>query len=217
MFSKVYKKVGKEFSRSKVSHYTGEAFTLDLACGNSPLRALLPNRIGCDITAGTGVDVIADAHTLPFGDRHFEKVISLEAIEHFHTPEKVIAEIARVLKPSGLLVMTVPLCYPVHEAPHDFQRYTEYGLRKLLSDYFHIDQITPVFSELQTMAVLLQRIGYQKDMKPFTKWLLCAIAHLLFSWDSGRFGLRGQPYQDIGKTRPGVFMTSSYLLVATRN
>ncbi|MDR2075676.1 MAG: class I SAM-dependent methyltransferase [Desulfovibrio sp.] len=216
MFKKVYTKVGKGYSRDKLKYFATDEFTLDLACGNSPLKDYMPNRIGCDIIDGHGVDIIADAHDLPFEEGHFERVFCLEAIEHFHTPKKVIAEIARVLRPTGKLIMTVPLCYPVHEAPNDFQRYTEYGLRVLLEEHFTIDEITPIFSEMQTISILLQRIGFQKDMSRLTRWIICAVSHLLFAWDSGRFKLKGRPYQDIGKTRPGVFMTSSYLMIAER-
>lgn len=211
----VYRKVGKEYLRDAIKKLATSDFTLDLACGNSPLKDYLPNRIGCDIVDGVGVDVVADAHTLPFGSGYFDRIICLEALEHFHTPSKVVAEIGRVLKPRGKLIMTFPFCYPVHEAPNDFQRYSEYGVRKLFEEDFLIDSVTPVFSEMQSMAILLQRIGFQKEMHRITRWFFCAIAHLLFAWDR-RFGLKGQPYQDIGRTYPGFFLTSNYLLIATR-
>ena len=216
MFKNVYKKVGKEFLRKQVAHYATDVFTLDLACGNSPLRQLFPNRVGCDINAAEGVDTIADAHNLPFQDAFFENVLCLEAFEHFHSPEIVVAEIARVLRPSGTVIMTVPFCYPVHEAPNDFTRYTEYGLHKLFEQFFYVEKIKPVFTELQTIAILLQRIAFQKELGQFVSWLFCALSHVLFSLESSRFKLKGQSFQDVSRTRPGFFLSSNYLLLATR-
>jgi len=50
----------------------------------------------------------ADIQVLPFADRTFETVVSCETIEHVPSPSRAVAELARVLRPGGHLVLTTP-------------------------------------------------------------------------------------------------------------
>lgn len=75
-------------------------------------------------------DVFGDGACLPFVDRCLDGVLCLEVLEHVPEPESVLDEIARVLKPGGRAWVTMPFLYPLHDAPFDFQRFTEYGLRR---------------------------------------------------------------------------------------
>jgi SAM-dependent methyltransferase len=79
---------------------------------------------------GAKPDVFADGAQLPFADQTFTTVFCLEVLEHVPYPVQVMDEIARVLKPGGLAYISMPFLYPLHDAPHDFQRYTSYGLRR---------------------------------------------------------------------------------------
>jgi SAM-dependent methyltransferase len=56
--------------------------------------------------------VVADARHLPFADGEFDVVIAAEVLEHIHDDRAAIAELARVLRPGGLLAVTVPRWWP---------------------------------------------------------------------------------------------------------
>lgn len=73
--------------------------------------------------------VFGDGASLPFRDACFDGVFCLEVLEHVPEPESVLKEITRVLKPGGYAWISMPFLYPLHDAPFDFQRFTEYGLR----------------------------------------------------------------------------------------
>lgn len=75
-------------------------------------------------------DIFADGANLPVCAACFDGVTCLEVLEHVSNPSIVVAEIARALKPGGRAWLSMPFLYPVHDAPFDFQRYTEYGLRR---------------------------------------------------------------------------------------
>ena len=77
---------------------------------------------------GTRPDVFADGAKLPFVDASFDTVLLLEVLEHVGDAPAVLGEIARVLKPGGHLLLSVPFLYPLHDAPHDYRRYTAPGL-----------------------------------------------------------------------------------------
>ncbi|WP_169447770.1 methyltransferase domain-containing protein [Luteimonas mephitis] len=75
-------------------------------------------------------DVFADAARLPIADQTIDAVVCLEVLEHVRRPREVLGEIARVLRPGGRLYLSMPFLYPIHDAPFDFQRLTEHGLRR---------------------------------------------------------------------------------------
>jgi SAM-dependent methyltransferase len=56
--------------------------------------------------------VVADARTLPFEDGAFDVVIAAEVLEHIREDRTAIAELCRVLRPGGLLAVTVPRWWP---------------------------------------------------------------------------------------------------------
>jgi len=78
-----------------------------------------------------GLDVLADLHRLPFRDRCADAVVSTQTLEHLTDPPEFLREAARVLRPGGRLFLTAPQGFREHQAPHDYWRFTRYGLRLL--------------------------------------------------------------------------------------
>lgn len=78
------------------------------------------------------ISVLSDLHRLPFLDNTFDLLISTQVLEHVSDPAQAIAEMHRVLKPHGRLCLTLPQGWKEHQAPHDFFRFTRYGLAHLL-------------------------------------------------------------------------------------
>lgn len=56
--------------------------------------------------------VQGDARSLPFADGSFDRVIASEVLEHIVDDRSTMAELARVLRPGGVLAVTVPRCGP---------------------------------------------------------------------------------------------------------
>jgi SAM-dependent methyltransferase len=77
-------------------------------------------------------DVFGDARRLPVADSSLDAAFLFEVLEHIDAHEPVLREIRRVLRPDGLLYISVPFLYPIHDAPHDFYRFTLYGIRHVL-------------------------------------------------------------------------------------
>ena len=66
------------------------------------------------------------------GDHSFDCVLCIEVAEHAEDPQFLIFEIARVLRPEGTLLLTVPWSARQHHLPHDYHRFTHERLRALL-------------------------------------------------------------------------------------
>jgi len=78
------------------------------------------------------LDVCGDAHNLPFKNNSFDCTVMLQVLEHLNEPQTAIKEAHRVLKHNGIFAITVPFMVKEHSIPHDYYRYTQYGLRYLL-------------------------------------------------------------------------------------
>jgi len=84
-----------------------------------------------DVHLQYGVDLVFDAHNIPFANETFDIVLAQQVLEHCIRPWQVAEEFERVVKKDGLIQIEVPFCFPYHSAPYDFFRYTYSGLRSL--------------------------------------------------------------------------------------
>lgn len=76
---------------------------LNIGCGPSS-----EGDVRMDIKKTSAVNLIADAHFLPFKDESFSQVICTEVLEHLESPFQALREIKRVLKKKGVAFITVP-------------------------------------------------------------------------------------------------------------
>lgn len=104
-----------------------EDFVVNLGSG----RHAYPGVVNVDGMGYDNVHVVCDLQRLPFADGSVDKVISVAVLEHVPTPEQHVAEMFRVLKPGGRLLVYIPFLQPFHASPYDYQRYTDTGMRQL--------------------------------------------------------------------------------------
>lgn len=111
---------------------------LDLGCGNKPYEKMFANHVsehlGCDIVQSNEnrVDVICPATEIPLESGTFDTILCTQVIEHVADHQGVLSEAFRLLKPEGILIVSAPMYWPLHEEPYDFFRFTRHGLRQLL-------------------------------------------------------------------------------------
>lgn len=132
--AKWYDSTIEEFAKGKL---------LDLGCGKAPLYGTYERYVSEVVLADWAssyhenelLDVVCDiTKKLPFKDGEFDTVILSDVLEHVPNPADLMCELRRILKPGGAILMNVPFMYWVHEAPHDYNRYTEFMIRKLAED-----------------------------------------------------------------------------------
>ena len=92
-----------------------------------------------DSDSSRGPDHVASVEDLRlFADASFDAVLCFEVLEHVQRPEQAVAEIARVLRPNGVLVGSTPFLLGIHDAPLDYRRFTRFGLERLLAAFEQI-------------------------------------------------------------------------------
>jgi SAM-dependent methyltransferase len=120
---------------------------LDVGCGDKPYEAWFHDYVDTYIgiehvatfsatAAGqrSRADVVYGGGTLPFRDGAFDTVLNVQVLEHTPRPGALVAEMARVLAPDGLLILTAPFQFRLHEQPHDYFRYSPHGLAELCAE-----------------------------------------------------------------------------------
>lgn len=99
------------------------------------------------------ITYVCDLADVPVEDARYDLVLLTQVLEHLPEPAAVLREMHRVLKPGSQLWLSAPLFYFEHEAPYDFYRYTQYGLRYLLeSAGFEIERLEWLEGYLGTLS-----------------------------------------------------------------
>lgn len=108
---------------------------LDIGCGAKPYAEAGPRVerwIGVDLADNPEADINGTAYAIPVSDAYADCVLCTQVLEHLEDPRAALVEFGRVLKPNGLLILSVPQYWPLHEEPRDFFRYTEIGLTTVM-------------------------------------------------------------------------------------
>ncbi len=130
------------FVRRAAEGVAAGARVLDAGAGECIYRPLFEKQRYVAVDRGGGdrewnygrLDAVADLERVPLCDGTFDYVLCTETLEHVRRPARVLAELRRVLRPGGTLALSVPFLHPVHQAPHDYLRFTPFALRALLEE-----------------------------------------------------------------------------------
>lgn len=133
--------VAEVYAKTLVQHARGKL--LDVGCGKVPLYGTYRDLVDEAVCVDWGnsphqtshLDVEADLNKgLPQPSGVFDTVLATDVLEHICKPDFLFSEMVRTLKPGGKLILGVPFMYWIHEAPHDYHRYTEFKLRAMCEE-----------------------------------------------------------------------------------
>jgi SAM-dependent methyltransferase len=133
--------------------------------------------VNVDLFLVQGVDVVADAESLPFAADTFQRIECDAVLEHVRDPLRVMDEMHRVLAPGGYLHLVTPFCHPFHEYPKDFRRFTLDGLKQMAGP---MEIVAEGWRTGPAATLLVFTIEFVKLLLPFRWWR--AIAHVVCGW-----------------------------------
>lgn len=213
---------------------------VDVGCGDKPYEGIFfphveeyigveyEDTFGSNSSSNRGRADIVYRGTLPFEEGSVDTVLSNQVAEHVPDPAAFFADLSRVLRPGGRLIVTVPFSFREHSAPNDFHRFTKYALLHYAEqNRLAVDLLVPrgglwaaVGQKLSTYAVLevaqfgkdLQRVGALGFEDTISRrpryWSLPVVAPVVVTVvASARLLERVAPYHED---------TLGYLLVATK-
>jgi len=162
---------------------------LDIGCADQSLRKKISSEctyIGLDYPGTvdtmykTKPTVFGDAHQPPFDAKSVDTVTLMEVLEHVSNPEIALRESCKLLKGNGVLLLSMPFLYPVHDAPADYQRFTKFKLEALLSaNGMTVEKMVSIGQPIATAAALLN-IALAKSMINSVKKLHLFILFAVF-------------------------------------
>lgn len=163
---------------------------LDVGAGEAPWRELMPMGVeyvgvDADLSGEFGMRHLPkvtyyDGRRLPYDDNSFDHVLCTEVLEHVPDPAIFLLDLKRVLRQGGTLILTVPWSARIHHLPHDYSRFTRFGLTALMESAGFSgvtieergNDIAVIANKLLVLMVRLLRASRMRDY--LWAWVLAA-------------------------------------------
>jgi SAM-dependent methyltransferase len=158
---------------------------LCLSIGGGPSRPH-PALVNLNIGPFENVDLVGDAHALPYADGAVDAIYCEAVLEHLERPELAVAEMDRVLKAGGLVFAATPFLQRYHGHPDHYQNFTLTGHRRLFERVgFEIAAkgtcVGPIFA-LTALAGAFAREFVPTRLLSRAAWLLVGLVAIPLRW-----------------------------------
>lgn len=171
---KAYKARTTKLTRKKLADFLFEFHSdkpaLEIGAGEDH-HLYFPNLKTLNIDPARKPDYVCDAENMRgiLDDESFEIVLCMSVLEHTRHPQNVIDEAYRVLKPGGIFLGSVPFVFHLHDCPHDYWRFTKYGLQ-LMFERFDAVEIRDSMTTMETLEYLAYRMRLYTQTR-YSRWI----------------------------------------------
>ena len=148
-------------------HVTGKV--VDVGCGQKPYEWLFISSqyVGLEVDneenrKNKKADFFYDGTVFPFREEEYDSMVLIQVFEHVFNPDSFLREVNRVLKVGGVLLMSVPFVWDEHEQPHDYARYSSFGLCSLLQSHgFEVVEHRKSVNDIRVVFQILNAYIYK--------------------------------------------------------
>lgn len=131
-------RISDKFIELNKQYYKGTL--VDLGCGESPYESYFlqysDKYIGVDwenTSHNSKATILSDLNnSINLDNNSADTIVSFSVMEHLYNPQQFLNESFRILKKDSHIILQVPWQWHIHEAPHDYFRYTPFGLEYML-------------------------------------------------------------------------------------
>ena len=144
--------IARLYTKIMPEHCSGRL--LDLGCGFVPFYSYYKNFVQetyCvdwenSLHKNIYLDQSADLNRpLHLVQKDFDCILLSDVFEHILSPDTLWASIAKHIGPNGKVIINVPFFYWIHEAPHDYCRYTKFYFERKSEEFgFEILQLEAI-------------------------------------------------------------------------
>lgn len=144
---------------------------LDYGCGTSPYKNLFNNvvrrYIRVDIDRSLDADfLVSEDEKVPLKENSIDLILSTQVLEHIQHPDFYLSECMRLLKRSGLLLLSTHGLWPYHAYPSDYHRWTKSGLEnEIKSQGFKIEKSISILGPFAAVIQFEMLIIAERLMK----------------------------------------------------
>ncbi|WP_421866558.1 class I SAM-dependent methyltransferase [Parvibaculum sp.] len=109
----------------------------------------------------------------------YNVILCTGLLEHLPEPAVFLAEMHRILKPGGRLIISASAVFSFHECPNNFFHFTPFGFKLLFKDWSKIEMLRGASQPFETIGILLQRIHLQCEIFPPVRPLIELMFHTM--------------------------------------
>jgi hypothetical protein len=186
--SKKYSRRGLyEFIRSVCSEMPNTAAILNVGAGGDVetlIKSCSQNKdwkiTSIDVDPARKPDVLGSIEDVHLPNGRYDAIFAIEVLEHVGNVPAALANCRRMLASDGSLCASVPFMLPIHDAPYDYCRFTEHGLRRLFSEFTSV-AIMPRNGYFESCTVVAMRSLATQRGSHWIVMLIAAICILLIA------------------------------------
>jgi SAM-dependent methyltransferase len=162
--------------------------SLCISIGGGPMRGH-PSLVNVNIGPFANVDVVADAHHLPYADGSVDAIFCEAVLEHLARPHEAVEEMLRVCRSGASVYANTPFMQAYHGYPNHFQNFTLSGHQHLFANAgFHVREsgtaVGPVFTLFDLGGRFVSEYA-PRLLRPILQVALLALRYLLLPLSRG--------------------------------
>lgn len=132
-----WRNANTRFLVDQVKNFSSNTIVLDIGAGRGDFSEIFINQryFAMDIYPYPEIDLVCDLSNIkPFIPNSIDVILLMNVLEHLPEAASTLKSLELLLRPGGIILVSVPFLVKIHQSPYDFARYTHFFLEKIGSE-----------------------------------------------------------------------------------